>query len=512
MSQITRELVFYLFGFRWVLLLISFLSYFKDSNEGSLIVVVLCVLNIVYTLALFFMKKPNMHVFISIDLLVNITVLLQTGGTSSPYILYSTTTLVWLLSIRNVKLLFLYNILYFTLLTSLLAYTSQLTNYTAVLIQLFIALGFFIVIQYYSSIIFSMFKNCIHVYKALIRSSVHSVDELIEDMESLIRSVYGVKNAYILINDTNNLYETWDKQYYKRTIQSLNVTEVQKPQPIQIENFAGIKDNYIYFSIKNKNEKIGCIIYEAPKPHRRIYHVFLYFISAFIIQKIQHISLQKKMTTAMQDKVRKKMAQDMHDGLAQQLFFLSAQMFHVKQTIPQDANGEVHDALSNMEEQLKQCHVEVRNYIKELRNDFTNINIMSAIEQMIDRVTKGTSIRVHFETKGWFNHENLEMEQIIYRVIEEAVNNVVKHAKASQLEVMIEVTSLQWTVKVRDNGVGFVQEAPQKRKSYGLVGLQERVESIRGQLMVRSNLNTGTEVVAIIPRERGHDFASVSSS
>jgi len=89
----------------------------------------------------------------------------------------------------------------------------------------------------------------------------------------------------------------------------------------------------------------------------------------------------------------------------------------------------------------------------------------------------------------------------IYRVVEEAAANAVKHARAKTLTVSIDVSSVQIKVRVKDDGMGFSPEEKAWEQHYGVMGMKERIAQAGGTLHIRSRPHEGTEVVAILPRK-----------
>jgi signal transduction histidine kinase len=91
-----------------------------------------------------------------------------------------------------------------------------------------------------------------------------------------------------------------------------------------------------------------------------------------------------------------------------------------------------------------------------------------------------------------------DVEQCIYRVGQEAVTNVAKHAKARTLTVNLESTGEKATLTVRDDGVGFDVPKQQKANGYGLKGMQERAQLAGGELAVTSKPGEGTTVMLVV--------------
>ena len=98
-----------------------------------------------------------------------------------------------------------------------------------------------------------------------------------------------------------------------------------------------------------------------------------------------------------------------------------------------------------------------------------------------------------------------EMEGVLYRIIQEALNNVRKHAQARRVTVRIEPDSDRLTIRLADDGKGFdldtYRRAPPEN-SFGLMGIAERVERLGGQLHIQSEMGTGTSVDIVVPLVR----------
>jgi two-component system sensor histidine kinase DegS len=96
------------------------------------------------------------------------------------------------------------------------------------------------------------------------------------------------------------------------------------------------------------------------------------------------------------------------------------------------------------------------------------------------------------------------LEVALYRVIQESVQNTIKHAKANKITVSVDINSDRVTISVKDNGIGFDYEAYLKEPradSYGLQGMKERVEILGGSLSIRSLQGKGTEIFSELPLE-----------
>jgi two-component system sensor histidine kinase DegS len=97
------------------------------------------------------------------------------------------------------------------------------------------------------------------------------------------------------------------------------------------------------------------------------------------------------------------------------------------------------------------------------------------------------------------------LETTCYRVVQEALTNVTRHARANRIEVTLSAAADQLEITVADDGVGFdPANAGQDRDHHGLVGMRERVELIGGRFDIESRSGTGTRIHATLPLRRAH--------
>jgi len=90
-------------------------------------------------------------------------------------------------------------------------------------------------------------------------------------------------------------------------------------------------------------------------------------------------------------------------------------------------------------------------------------------------------------------------EVLFYRVIQECLNNIVKHAQATSVEISIVQTETQVTARIQDNGRGFVPVPESQSSGFGLIGLAERVRMLGGAHSIESEAGKGTAMTVIIP-------------
>ena len=131
-----------------------------------------------------------------------------------------------------------------------------------------------------------------------------------------------------------------------------------------------------------------------------------------------------------------------------------------------------------------------------------DMGLKAACESLADRLMERHPIRISCDIRDAFKHLNPDVKTILYQVIRELLNNVVKHSQAQNAHVMIDMENGHFRVKVTDDGVGFDPQmlgAPTVEGGFGLYSIRERLIAIDGSLRIESAPGTGTVVTAILP-------------
>jgi signal transduction histidine kinase len=122
----------------------------------------------------------------------------------------------------------------------------------------------------------------------------------------------------------------------------------------------------------------------------------------------------------------------------------------------------------------------------------------SAAKSWVEDAAARTNLALNSSIADKLPSLSPDVEQCIYRVAQEAVTNVAKHAKAKTLNVNLEFTEEKVTLTVHDDGVGFDVEKKDKANNYGLQGMQERAQLVGGELTVTSKPGEGTTVKLVV--------------
>ena len=189
---------------------------------------------------------------------------------------------------------------------------------------------------------------------------------------------------------------------------------------------------------------------------------------------------------------RDRLARELHDALTQRLFSINLILQAAAGTVPHDPDGAI-AALGRAGELVDSALGELRSLIFELRPPALEADgLIGSVRKQAELLRRAHGVPITVRTSGDDADLAPELERQVFRVIEEALSNVVRHASASAATVTVDVT---------DEGVGF---DPQARaiasRRLGLTSMRERVVSLGGQLEISSAPGQGTTISAEVPR------------
>lgn len=514
MSKLTLGLRLYVIYFRWVILLISILIHVKWDPVYSFGYTLLIIFNLLFTYLHF--KKGKSAVW-RVSLLIEILSIILINGIFPLKIdqllyLYSSFLLLGIVFSRVTAFLFTF---VFSVSASFI--TNELYSQHRLVESLYplsFLCGFilYLLYTYLMDNITTFLKKWIIVLRySDTLSQMHTFNSLHGLTEKYIQKLLMIPKCHLCMFSHNSSIDDWYNQYYTRIIQSVNGNLfVKKRKVIKLENYLGEQTLFLFIPIRlyRSDQNLGGLLLPLGKKSQQNHFEWILLrilLNSFANQWQLLIRLQDQTSTIRED-VRGKLAQDIHDGLAQQLFFVSAQIFQIKNIASTGNYHRLDNMIGKLEHQALTCQNEVREFIAHLKGERKESNIYEAVHQLVKRLTYNTPVNITVEFQGEYFVESVEIEETVYRIIEETINNILKHAKATTIMVNIEATIVQWTIKIVDDGVGFDLLPKIERKSYGLNGLKERVDVLGGHFSLSSSVGKGTEVLAVIPRGRNESI------
>jgi signal transduction histidine kinase len=206
-------------------------------------------------------------------------------------------------------------------------------------------------------------------------------------------------------------------------------------------------------------------------------------------------ALSSQLLTAQEDE-RRSLSRDLHDELGQVVTAVTLNLQRAAQTGDREkAEGLLRHALHGAECLLERIH-EISSRLRPSLLD--DLGLKDAVQSLVSDYERRTGIVVRAELR--FEHDAVPpaVSANVYRILQEALTNVAKHAKAPAVSIELGVTDRHVTLVVRDAGVGFARETVDG-EHLGLLGMRERAELLGGSFVVKSQPGQGTEIGVQIP-------------
>lgn len=206
----------------------------------------------------------------------------------------------------------------------------------------------------------------------------------------------------------------------------------------------------------------------------------------------------------IEEKERLRLSMELHDQVGQSLAALKISLAQAKRRLAGNPAGET--ALENALDIVESVAQTTHDISHRLRPPLLDeLGIKSALSWHIGNLPCPENVRVHFEEDIGSARFPESVELACFRVVQEALNNALRHAEPTEIKVSIYCTAEHLCFAVRDNGRGFDMDIPLQPNehwiSLGLIGIRERIAQLGGSLKIDSKPDAGTEVSACLPKE-----------
>ena len=210
----------------------------------------------------------------------------------------------------------------------------------------------------------------------------------------------------------------------------------------------------------------------------------------------------------VQEEERGRLARDLHDDIGQAVTALKIQLGSLGASLERAAvDGTVRARVAECVETTQHTLERVRQLSLSLRpSQLDDLGLAAAVRSHLDRQARLAGLAAHFDGAGAPASLPPDIETACFRVAQEAINNVLRHARARNLWVRLSALEGDMALSVRDDGGGFDLEAARRKASsgasLGLVGMEERIALAGGTLEIHSSPGEGTALVATFPAAR----------
>ncbi len=206
---------------------------------------------------------------------------------------------------------------------------------------------------------------------------------------------------------------------------------------------------------------------------------------------------------AAQEAERQRIARDLHDETGQSLTAIGLGLRGLSSTLSA-RNKAAMETLRRLQTMTADSLKELQRVISDLRpSHLDDLGLAAALRWYCGRLQELTSLTIRLDISGEERMLDEAVRITIFRIIQESLNNIIKHAQASHVEVSLEFREKAARIRVRDNGIGFDLDLVRLnrigRASLGLAGMEERAALLGGSVSVQSRPGYGAEVEAVIP-------------
>jgi len=232
---------------------------------------------------------------------------------------------------------------------------------------------------------------------------------------------------------------------------------------------------------------------------------------------VQHLAARRGKllgrVIAAQDERCRRISRELHDEISQSLAAMALDLEAAQVAGSAVREGAI-ERLGDMRDRLLTALGEVNRIILDLRPTLLeDMGLLSALRWYASQRLDPVGVSVHVRSAGTDERLQPHMETMVYRIAQEAVTNVAKHARARNVWLSTRRASRHFTLSVRDDGCGFdptsVLSDPDDRVGIGLFGMKERASLVGGSVDIRSAIGRGTRIVVRVPLEaevnRGSD-------
>jgi len=213
------------------------------------------------------------------------------------------------------------------------------------------------------------------------------------------------------------------------------------------------------------------------------------------IESMQQSQMFGSKIIKAQEEERRRVSREIHDGPAQAMANIVFRAEVCERLIDVDmvrARAE----LADLREQVRMCLKETRKIIFDLRPmTLDDLGLVPTVKRFLDTAKERSGIISTVRLLGEERRLDSYVEVGLFRTIQEAVNNVEKHAQATVVNIVMEFRSDVILVVIEDNGRGFDTSGEVGNESFGLVGMHERIKLLNGELMIKSEKGKGTKII-----------------
>ncbi len=223
-------------------------------------------------------------------------------------------------------------------------------------------------------------------------------------------------------------------------------------------------------------------------------------LAAQLALGIQNVDLRRRQLELAANEERARIACEIHDGVAQSMYALNLGIENCARLAERGDYSTLNDSLGSLVPLSRQTLLEIRHYMYDLTPLLSSgDSFEDLMKKQVGEFEAISQIPAHVEIRGGDRPMPVLARVGMYRILHEALSNVLKHAGASEVRIELEVGSDNARMSVKDDGAGF--DAGNPRAGFGLDGMRRRAEELGGTFTITSAEGAGTDVRVSLPLE-----------
>ncbi|RME79074.1 MAG: hypothetical protein D6784_01365 [Chloroflexi bacterium] len=275
------------------------------------------------------------------------------------------------------------------------------------------------------------------------------------------------------------------------------------PEEHPLQNWLGA-GQWLVLPLVHAGELLGCLLVEA-EHHTSASAGEWVALTALVSQGAAALSAINRTRRLAVEQERNRIARDIHDTVAQSLFGLVFSLDACVKLLPHQAET-VKKELLEIRNLAEYTRREVRQSILDIwPSELNRQKFMADLQKYVDSVAQGHGFNVEFSIDTRFDTLPSLIRRSLYRICQEALSNAARYAQTDLARVYLYIEPHKVSLSIRDKGCGFdprlVLSRHQDRERFGLRGIIERVETLRGECQILSQPGRGTQIVVEIPLE-----------
>ncbi|MDW5299926.1 MAG: ATP-binding protein [Sedimentibacter sp.] len=529
--------------YRFISFFITSMFYILNNPEHGLIrkmIIIGCLsvssLILSYLYPIYEKSQKSIKVLLIIEIIGNILLLVPSGGIKSPFIWYSLNTIlisfIFLKDLYGWINFFIYFLCYGIIMKYftdnniyILKFLKDESNLFLSFIMIIVAiqvLAIFIRKAKEESLRLKEANIQLEIANKMILESIDHIKELYQSVniltnqgnrEGIIKFAfehikritktnivfyYDINSNKMLFSEENYLLKTTEEHILKELNKIL-----QSDIPLKI---CILNSKFLIISVSSSYATYGVLGMEANSNEDNIIYsnnaYQLQFLSELISNAFERLTLEEINDSLLITEEQNRIANEIHDTVLQRLFSMSCGMFSLIKNLNNYKPIEITDELNQFREIIDSTMKELRNKIYGLswkKSGHSSFNL--DIKRYIDDIKRLNHVNIPFSIHGSIETLSIEQKKTLYRMICEGIGNAVRHGKAKNIEIKLNITSEYTNLSIIDDGIGFDLKNVMKASTngIGIQNLNQLTEILHGEINMESELNSGTTINVTLP-------------